>query len=91
VFVENLAGFLSDFGVPAIFSAGTVTVLFDTPGQDILSGRVQSDQYEITYRTADKPNLAYGVVLSIAGSAYTVLSSNPIDDGAFSRAVLEAN
>jgi len=91
MFAENLPGFLADFGVAAIHGGASITVLFDVPGQDILSDRVSSDQYEITFRTTDMPGLLYGAQISIAAVAYTVLTVNTLDDGAFSRAVLEAN
>lgn len=89
MFAENLPAFLADFGVAAVHGGVTKTVLFDQPGQEILSGHVQSDQYEITYIEADMPGLLFGAQLSIGGVAYTLLSTNRIDDGAFSRAILE--
>lgn len=91
MFAENLPAFLADFGVAAIYGGVTKKVLFDQPGHDILSGRVQSDQYEITYIESDMPKLLFGAQISIAGVAYTLLSTNKIDDGMFSRAILEAN
>ena len=91
MFKENLSAFLADFGTFATYQGSIVTVLFDQPGQDILSGRVQSDQYEITYVDADMPGLSFGAQITICNAAYTVLSTNRIDDGAFSRAVLDAN
>jgi hypothetical protein len=91
MFVEKLPDFLADFGVAATYGGASILVLFDVPGQDILSDRVSSDQYEITFRTSDMPSLLFGAQIIIAAVAYTVLNVNKIDDGAFSRAVLEAN
>lgn len=91
MFAENLPDFLADFGVAATYGGEIFTVLFDTPGQDILSNRVSSNQYEMTYVVSDMPSLTFGQQITIAGVGYTVLQQNGIDDGAFARAVLEAN
>jgi hypothetical protein len=91
VFTENLPGFLADFGVPVVLGGVSITAIFDQPGQDILSGRVQSEQYEITYVEAAAPGVLFGAVATIGGLSYTVLSTNSLDDGAFTRAVLDRN
>ncbi len=91
MFAENLLGFLADFGVDVVIDGTPTRALFDQPGQDILSGRVQSEQYEITYIEAAAPGVTFGATVTVAGVAYTVLATNSLDDGAFTRAVLDRN
>lgn len=88
--VEAPANYLVDFGVPAVVGASTVSVLFDKPAEDILTGHVQTENYSITYLTSDLPALSFGSTVVIAGVTYSVLSTKPIADGIFSKAHLEA-
>lgn len=91
MFLENLDSFLADFGVPVVINGISTMALFDQPGQDILSGRVNSEQYEITYIEAEAPGVTFGALVSIEGATYTVLNTISIDDGAFTKAILERN
>lgn len=91
MFAENLSDFLADFGVAAVYGGVTYQVLFDTPGSDLLGARVSDVQYEMLYVTAQMPSLEYGNLITIAGKIYTVLNTNGIDDGGFSKAILESN
>ena len=67
----------------------SAVVLFDEPSADVVGGRAQTTEYEITFRTADLPGISLGGVVTIGGVAYTVLSSNTLNDGVFSNARLE--
>jgi hypothetical protein len=64
-------------------------VLFDEPDREILSNRGISADYAITYRTQDFPGLLSGDDITINGQLYTVLHAMKIEDGVFSRAMLE--
>jgi hypothetical protein len=89
VFAEDLTLFFADFGVTAVSGLVSAQVIFDALGMDILSGRVQSTTYEMTYRTSDFPALAYGDSVTINGVVYQVHGSNTLDDGQISKALLE--
>jgi hypothetical protein len=90
MFVESPAAFLKDFGIGAFAGAVPFTVIFEAVGSDILSGRAQNTDYEITYLTSAVPTLLYGNSVTISGVPYTVLTSNLLDDGVFSKARLQA-
>lgn len=91
MFAEDLNFFLADFGVPASCNDHVATVLFDRPDADILGERVKTTKYQITFRTADFPDMKHGDPMMVQGKQYAVITGpNAIDDGAFSAAELKA-
>lgn len=89
---ENLAAFLADFGVPTIWKGQTpnppLLSIFDQPDTDILSKRVQTRGYKITFRTSDFAGIARNDTIVVQGFNLKVLEASLIDDGAFSCADL---
>jgi hypothetical protein len=57
--------------------------IFDMPGQVISDGMVLTTDYTLTARTADFGGLKYGDTITVAGAAYQVRQTLPIDDGVF--------
>ena len=89
MFAESTAAFFADFGVPAIFGDSTAIVLLDQPEANILDDRVQTTQYQITFRTADLPGLKHGSWIQVDGKQFSVINVRPVDDGVFSVAPLK--
>jgi hypothetical protein len=94
VFAESLDTYLADFGVPASFTAGSMTytplVILNEPDEGVLGNRALSTDYEITYRTGDLPGLANESLITVDGQAYFVMEPpKKLDDGAFSCARLQ--
>lgn len=89
---ENLAAFLADFGSPLTWNGVTATppvlAIFDQPDTDILSKRVQSRGYKITFLTSTLPNIARNDTIIVKGLTLKVLEANSIGDGIFSYADL---
>lgn len=88
--IEDLSGFLADFGVPCSRGATNFTGLLDMPDSDFDLGgiSIQSTEYLLTYRSADI-TLDKGAALTVNAIAYLVRSSdNLLDDGMFSAAKL---
>jgi type V secretory pathway adhesin AidA len=67
----------------------TGVVFFDEPDREILNNRAISSDYTITYRTLDFPGLVSGDEITVNGTLYVVLHAMKIEDGVFSRAILE--
>lgn len=88
--VEDLSGFLRDWGVPCIAGAQQFLGMLDQP-DEVLSlerARIHSRQYDLTYITAEA-TLHEGDPLTVDGVAYTVREApRQVDDGAFSRVLL---
>jgi hypothetical protein len=63
-------------------------VILSLPGEDISGRKIESNQYEIEYITAQL-SLIYGVTLLILGQKFRVLTTYPLSDGVFSRAKIE--
>lgn len=89
MFSEDLAPFLADFGIPATAGAASGKVILDMPDRAVLSGRVQSTEYAMTFITADFPGLKFGDSVTVNAINYRVLSVELLDDGALSTAELE--
>lgn len=87
---ENPLAFMSDFDVTVSFGAFVAPALLSEPGEDIMGGKIESNQYEIEYITSQL-NLSYGAEVTIQGTVFTVLDVNMVDDGVFSRARLEGS
>ena len=88
---ESPAAFLRDFGETATVN-GTLSalVIFSMPGQDLLGGAIESNQYEMEYQTSSFPSLAHGDSVVVRGLTLSVLQAYPLDDGTFSRARLSS-
>ena len=86
-FAENLSVFFdaAGFGLTATWGAFTATVILDAPTEDILGGRVSSDEYQVILPFASFPNIARGASITVAGVAYTVREVDRLDDGAIKR------
>ena len=80
---EDLNLFLGDFGVSCTAGAVSALGIFDMPGQVISDGMVLTTDYTLTARTADFGGLKYGDTITVAGAAYQVRQTLPIDDGVF--------
>lgn len=93
MFAESTAIFLADFGVPASATIGGIlhqaSVILDVADQEILSGHALTPHYQITYRSADLPPMLAGQAITVNGITYRVIDAMRIDDGVFSRAMLE--
>ena len=88
---ETPAAFLRDFGETATVNGSlSALVIFSMPGQDLLGGAVESNQYEMEYQTSSFPSLAHGDAVVVRGATFTVLQVYPMDDGVFSRARLSS-
>ena len=86
---ENLDAFFADFGVPAQYGAQTATVLLDMPDGEVLSGRMLSVGYAITYRATDLVGLKHNDAITVNGAAYVVNEVKNLDDGALKHAGLQ--
>lgn len=86
-FTEDLSVFFdaAGFGLAATWGAYSATVLLDAPTEDVLGGRVSSDEYQATLPYASLPGIARGAAITIAGVAYTVREVDRLDDGAIKR------
>lgn len=74
---------------PTVGSVEMVSVIFDTPDDDLLSGVVQSRAYEITYPASSFVGLAAGETVEIETVIYKVLGTpDAIEDGKIMRAAL---
>jgi hypothetical protein len=90
--------FLTDFAVAAVFGDSTVQAILSEPGEDLMGGKIASNQYEAEYLTSSLPALIYGNMITFSSGttvtiptvALKVLTSYPIDDGTFSRVKLES-
>lgn len=90
--VENLAVFLTDFGVPCSAGAYAFTGILDKPDETLsMSGvNVLSTMYLLTVRTSDVAGGAIrsGVSIAVDGQAYVVRDVISQDDGAFTHLTL---
>lgn len=68
----------------------TAAVLFDRPDGDVLSKRVQSTGYKMTFPATQFVGIKRGDAVTIATINYSVLEVNSMDDGAIFEADLEA-
>lgn len=85
---EDLAGFLSDFGVPVVFGATTALGILDEPTEVIAGGMVLTVDYQLTFRTADLLGMGYQSAVTVGGASYIVREVRAQDDGSFSIAYL---
>lgn len=81
---EDLNQFLDDFGVSCTAGAISALGILDMPGRVIgADGMVLTTDYVLTAKASDFGSLRYGDSITVAGAAYTVRETLPIDDGAF--------
>ena len=90
MFTENLAAYLPDFGVSVTWQTQTALALFDKPDTDILSKRVQTRGYKITFPATQFAGIKRADAVVIASVSYSVLEVNSLDDGSFYCAELQA-
>jgi hypothetical protein len=88
-FSEDTAVFLEDFGLIAEVGSRRALVLLDAPDTSILSDRVLSTSYSMTFRARDLPDLKHGDWVGIDGVQYEVIQVNAVDDGVFKHALLQ--
>ncbi len=89
-FAEDLSVFFNsaDFGSAATWNAQSATVILDTPTEDILGGRAQSNEYTATLRASDFAAIKRGDVITIATTNYQVREIKLLDDGAIKQLLL---
>ena len=93
-FQEDLTPYFADFGLVANYGDLQTLVILDEPDREVLSGRVTSTEYLMTYPTASFPGLAHGDQVSIVrvngtrSDEYNVIAVNKQSDGVISIATL---
>lgn len=88
--IEDLGGFVEDFGVACVFGAQNFKAIFDTPDEGLsFSGAdAQTTEYRIRFITSQAV-LTPGLLGTVAGSQYRVRGAPKLlADGAFSTAML---
>lgn len=89
---ENLAVFMTDFGVPCSAGAFNFTGILDLPDETLgMAGvNVLSTMYVLQVRTSDvrAASIASNSSVTVNGQAFTVRDVISIDDGAFSHLTL---
>ena len=86
---EDLSAFLADFGVPASSRDSVAVVILDAPDANIMGDRIQTTNYQITFRAADFPTLEHGDPIDVDGNPFSVITVSNVDDGAFKTAALQ--
>ena len=86
---EAIPAFFNEFATTATFGPYRAEVILSMPGVDILGGRVESNQSEMEYATADLPGLTNGSSVTIHSTVYRVLQVYSVDDGMTTRARLQ--
>lgn len=85
MFTEDLSVFFdttTGFAVVATWGGLTSNVIFDAPSGDILGGQVNSEDYLVTLKATDFPNITHGATVTIGGATYKVRNVNTLTDGA---------
>lgn len=80
-FAEAIDVFFADFGDTATWNGYTQKVLLDAPTEDILGGRVLSNEYIMTLPSVAFPAIAKGASIVVGAATYTVREVRTIDDG----------
>jgi hypothetical protein len=86
-FVEDLTGFLADFGIAATVGATAVTVIYDTDYGDPM-GLIAGSRTVITCISSQVSAADVGTAVSIGATSYTVAEVQP-DGTGITRLVLE--
>ena len=86
---ENLDLFFADFGVS--FTAGAISgmCIKDQPGINILGNQVIEVGHQVIVKSSLFGHLLYDDNVTVAGEAYTVKETMPVEDGVFSLITLE--
>lgn len=87
MFAEDAALFMDGADATVVHGAETSRAWLDQPGADVLGGRVNSTDYQITY-PAVALSLRSGEAVTVNGVAYKVRHAAPVDDGVFWQATL---
>jgi hypothetical protein len=85
---DDFSGALNDCGVTVTHGNRSAAAILDSPTTTALGGLVSLDDYQLTLRTADLPDLAHGETVRIDGTYYIVREVMAIDDGALKRVTL---
>ena len=86
---ENLDLFFADFGVS--FTAGAISgmCIKDMSGLGIIDGQIINPGHQVLVKSSLFGDLLYNAYVTVAGEAYTVKETLPVEDGAFSLIALE--
>jgi hypothetical protein len=89
VITEDLDLFFADFGVS--FTAGAISgmCIKDMSGLGIIDERIIDPGHQVLVKTSAFSNLYYGTSAAVAGEAFTIKDTVPVEDGAFSLVALE--
>lgn len=82
MFTEDLGLFFADFGVDATWGSLTTKVIIDAATEDLLGGRILSNDYVMTLPAADFPGIAMNAQITVGSVTYRVREVRLIDDGA---------
>lgn len=87
--IEDLGGFVEDFGVACAFGVQSFKGIFDTPDESLsFTADVQTTEYRIRFITSQAV-LTPGLLGTVAGTQYRVRSAPKLlADGAFSTVIL---
>lgn len=88
-FAEDLSPFFADYAITALIDDRSVSVILNKEGLEVLSGRAQTVDYMMYYRTADFPDLEHGKQVFVDGANYMVIQSQLEGDGQISCAKLQ--
>ncbi|MBS0370200.1 MAG: hypothetical protein JSS57_13465 [Proteobacteria bacterium] len=87
MFAEDASLFMDGADAQVVHASGSCAAWLDMPGQDVLGGRINSTEYQITY-PASALALTSGDLLTVNAVQYRVRHDMPLDDGVFRAAVL---
>jgi hypothetical protein len=80
-FTEVIDLFFADFGDTATWNGNTAKVILDVSTEDILGGRVLSNEYSMTLPSIGFPGINRGAQVVLGASTYVVREVRFIDDG----------
>jgi hypothetical protein len=88
-FTENLDVFLADFGVTVTSGAISGSGLLDMPGELVADGMIITTDYSLRCEASKFGTLAYGTLITVGGTAYTIRENRLIEDGVFCEITLQ--
>jgi hypothetical protein len=88
-FTENLDLFFADFGVSFVAGAVSGMCIKDMPGINILGNQIIEVGHQVIVKSSVFGDLLYGNDVTVAGEAFVVKETMPVEDGAFSLITLE--
>jgi hypothetical protein len=89
VITENLDLFFADFGVSFTAGATSGMCIKDAPGINILGNQIIEVNHQVIVKSTSFGSLLYNDMVMVAGNAFTVKETMPVEDGAFSLITLE--